>query len=162
MINKIKENIFQLHFKEFGSCVYLIITKNIKIIIDTSSEENQKELISDLKQLNLKPKDINIILLTHSHYDHVGNLDLFKSAKVYDINNIGRFKIKDIKIIKTPGHTYDSICLLYKNILFSGDTLFYKGIGRTDLPESEPEKMQESLEKLRKIKYRILCPGHVD
>lgn len=162
-INKISNEVFQLSFKKFGSCVYLLKLKNNKnILIDTSSKDNESELVEDLQKLNLKPKDINIILLTHSHYDHVGNLDLFQSAKVYDINNIEKFKIKDIKVIKTPGHAQDSLCFLYKDILFSGDTLFYNGIGRTDLPDSEPKKMQESLGRLKRLNYKILCPGHID
>ena len=46
-------------------------------------------------------------------------------------------------------------------VLFSGDTLFHNGIGRTDLPKSVPEKMNESLKKLRNLKFEILCPGHI-
>jgi glyoxylase-like metal-dependent hydrolase (beta-lactamase superfamily II) len=67
-----------------------------------------------------------------------------------------------LKVIPTPGHTQGSISLLYEkeSILFSGDTLFENGIGRYDLPNSAPGKMQESLDKLKKIKYKILCPGH--
>ncbi len=161
MINKIKDNISQLYFQQFGSCVYLLkLNKNI--LIDTSSSNNKEELIEDLKKLNLNPEDINVILLTHNHYDHNGNLNLFKNAKIISKKNILELKILEIKTIETPGHTKDDLCFLYKDILFSGDTLFYNGIGRTDLPESQPEKMQESLEKLKKIKYKILCPGHVD
>ena len=81
-----------------------------------------------------------------------------------------KFKVKlsplkdllGLKIIKTPGHTKGSICLYYQKekILFSGDTLFYNGFGRIDFPFSDPGKMEESLEKLKKIKYKILAPGH--
>lgn len=161
MINKIKSNIFQLYFKEFGSVVYLLKMKNQNILIDTSSSENKQELINDLKQLNLNPKDINIIILTHQHWDHNGNINLFQNAKLYKHKNINQLPIKEFKIIKTPGHTKDSIVLLYKKILFSGDTLFHNGIGRTDFPNSEPEKMPESLEKLKDLNYKTLCPGHL-
>jgi len=71
------------------------------------------------------------------------------------LQNGGVFKLGKIKfeIIHTPGHTPGSICLYVKNeeILFSGDTLFLRGIGRTDLSYSSPEKMQKSLEKLFKL-----------
>ena len=46
------------------------------------------------------------------------------------------------------------------NALFSGDTIFHNGIGRTDLPNSQPEKMAESLEKIKKLNIKTLCPGH--
>ena len=69
---------------------------------------------------------------------------------------------KELEIIPTPGHTRGSICIWYpaEKILFSGDTLFPKGIGRTDLPTSIPSKMQESLNKLTQINFKTLCAGH--
>jgi glyoxylase-like metal-dependent hydrolase (beta-lactamase superfamily II) len=165
MIREVSKNVYKLYFDAFGSCVYVLkLDKNI--LVDTSSKENKNELISDLNQIGLKPEDIQIILLTHTHWDHNGNIGLFKNAKVYKKDNIEQLKnenLDDFKIIDTPGHTKDSICFLYKDILFSGDTIFDEGgIGRTDLAESQPEKMRGSLNKLKKIKYNILCAGHVD
>lgn len=66
-----------------------------------------------------------------------------------------------IKVIETPGHTLGSVCYLYNNVLFSGDTLFNGSIGRTDFPESDQEKMQQSLKKLKSLddKIYVLC-GH--
>ncbi|MFN3910199.1 MAG: MBL fold metallo-hydrolase, partial [Candidatus Anstonellaceae archaeon] len=58
----------------------------------------------------------------------------------------------------TPG----SISIFEKNtkILFSGDTLFAHGyFGRTDLGGSEKD-MKKSLEILKKIDWKVLCPGH--
>ena len=160
MINKIKPDIFQLYFKEFSSCIYLLkLEKNI--LIDTGSEEAENEFLEDLKQLAIKPEEIDIIILTHSHWDHIGNINLFKNATIYDHKNINKLKLKDFEIFKVPGHTKDSIALLYNNILFSGDALFHNGIGRTDFPESEPEKMQDSLNILKNLNYDVLCPGHI-
>ncbi len=169
MIQKIKENIFQLCFKEFGSCVYLINLNNQNILIDASSEENSKELILDLEQLNFEPKDIDIVILTHNHWDHIGNCKLFTNAKFYankkdfgkmffDINNLN---INELKVIHTPGHSKGSICVLYGDVLFSGDTIFHNGIGRIDLPGGSEKEMQHSLEKLKQVKFKILCPGHI-
>jgi len=161
MINKLTNNLWQFYFKAFGSCVYLLKINNKNILIDTSTAENQSPLIQDLNSLHLNPEDINIILLTHNHWDHNGNIDIFSNAKLYNYDNIDELPIKDIEIHKVPGHTKDSLAFLYKDILFSGDTLFNNGIGRTDLPESIPSKMQDSLKKLKGLKYKILCPGHI-
>lgn len=161
-INQIQPNISQLHFTKFGSAAYLIKLQNQNILIDTSSKDNQEELIDNLKELNLTPEDINIILITHAHYDHIGNLNLFNNARIYDSNNIDQLpKELNLQVHKVPGHTKDSLAFLYDSVLFSGDTLFKNGIGRTDLPESQPEKMQESLKKLESLNYKVLCPGHV-
>ncbi|MFH1585514.1 MAG: MBL fold metallo-hydrolase [archaeon] len=163
MITPLKDNIWQLHFRAFSSCVYLI--KNPEpILIDTGSKEAEQELIADLKSLFIEPEDIKAVILTHSHWDHTGNINSFKNAKIYPSNNVSEIKkdFPDFEIIETPGHTRNDICILYEDILFSGDTIFENGyIGRTDFPESSPEKMQASLAKLKNIKYKILAPGHL-
>ena len=52
------------------------------------------------------------------------------------------------------------LCYKKEKILFSGDCLFENGIGRYDLPNSVPEEMEKSLDKLKKINYKTLAPGH--
>ena len=67
-----------------------------------------------------------------------------------------------IKVIHTPGHTPGSCCFLCSGNLFTGDTLFVGGVGRTDLPGGSWEQLSNS------IKTRILTlpddtviwPGH--
>ncbi len=169
MITKIKSNVWRFSFSSFGSYVYLIKLKDKNILIDTGSPENIVELENDLKKLNLSAEDINIVILTHNHWDHIGGITLFLNAEFYaskkdfgeNLKDIHKLNIPEFKIIDTPGHSKGGICILYNDILFSGDTLFNRGtIGRTDLPGSSEKEMKESLEKLSKIKYKILCPGH--
>ena len=75
-----------------------------------------------------------------------------------------KIKIGDIilKVIHTSGHTKGSICLLGDNFIFTGDTLFKDGFGRTDLPGGSSEDLQKSLEKLSKfLKPGMkIYPGH--
>ena len=162
MINKIKQNVFQLNFQIFGSTIYLIKLNDQNIMIDTSSKENEKELLKDLAQLNLKPEDINTLIITHSHWDHIGNNDLFKNAKIITNKNPEKLP-NELKPIQTLGHTQDSFCILYEDILFSGDTIFHEGgRGRTDLPGGNEQQILESIEKLKTLNYKILCPGHIN
>ena len=160
-INQITSNISQLYFQEFGSTIYLINLNNKIIMIDTSSKQARPELLEDLKQLNISPEKINTIILTHSHYDHNGNIDLFPNANI--INNDSILDLPpELKPIKTPGHTQDSICILYKDILFSGDTIFNNnGRGRTDLEGGSESQILNSIKQLEKIDYKALCPGHI-
>ena len=67
-----------------------------------------------------------------------------------------------IKVIATPGHTDGSVCYLYKDILFSGDTLFYHSIGRTDLPGGDYSWIMRSiLDKLIPLGDDVhFYPGH--
>lgn len=66
-----------------------------------------------------------------------------------------------LEVIHTPGHTPGSICLKMDDILFTGDTLFYGGIGRTDFPYANEEKMRESLKKLMSLPDKLkILPGH--
>ncbi len=67
-----------------------------------------------------------------------------------------------LKIIHTPGHTPGSVCILMNNCLFSGDTLFAGGIGRTDLPGGDYEKIIKSIKERLLIlpADTIVHPGH--
>jgi len=68
----------------------------------------------------------------------------------------------ELDVIHTPGHTSGSICLYEKKgqLLFSGDTLFENSIGRVDFSNSDPAGMQDSLQKLSKLKVKKVLPGH--
>jgi glyoxylase-like metal-dependent hydrolase (beta-lactamase superfamily II) len=68
-----------------------------------------------------------------------------------------------LKVIHTPGHTEGSICLYdeKRGQLFSGDTLFAKGYGRTDGMGADPEAMISSLKKLFALPGSTeVYPGH--
>lgn len=53
-----------------------------------------------------------------------------------------------IRVLHTPGHTPGSVCYLIENELFTGDTMFDHGWGRTDLPGGSDEQMMSSLRRL--------------
>jgi glyoxylase-like metal-dependent hydrolase (beta-lactamase superfamily II) len=67
-------------------------------------------------------------------------------------------------IIHTPGHTPGSICLYHKNsqTLITGDLIFADGgVGRTDFPYSDLQKLNDSLNKIFKLPGNlIIYPGH--
>jgi len=67
-----------------------------------------------------------------------------------------------LKVIHTPGHSPGGICLLGDGNLFTGDTLFVEGIGRTDLPGASMEQFMKSIkERLLTLPGEtIVWPGH--
>ncbi len=78
-----------------------------------------------------------------------------------------RFSIgtMDLRVIHTPGHTMGSCCLMLQDdeesILITGDTLFARSIGRTDLPGSVPDLMDRSLKLFMDMDDDLpVLPGH--
>lgn len=67
-----------------------------------------------------------------------------------------------LTVLSTPGHTRGSISLYEprEKALFSGDAVFRGGVGRMDLPTSDPEAMKNSLRRLKEMEVDKLYPGH--
>jgi len=67
-----------------------------------------------------------------------------------------------LKVIATPGHTRDSMCLHVEDRVFTGDTLLIGGTGRTDLPSGDPEQLYESLfgRLLQLDRGTLVFPAH--
>lgn len=65
-----------------------------------------------------------------------------------DVINVGSHPLK---VMHTPGHTVGSVCFLTGDTLFSGDTLFWSSIGRTDFPGGSYTTMMASLDKLMEL-----------
>jgi glyoxylase-like metal-dependent hydrolase (beta-lactamase superfamily II) len=89
---------------------------------------------------------------------------VFPKEHVRTVSDGDKVRIGDVELtfIHTPGHTPGSQCFLVQDKLISGDTLFIRGCGRTDLPGGDPEQMYASLtQKLMRLPDRtILFPGH--
>jgi hydroxyacylglutathione hydrolase len=155
---------------------YLIADEKTKEAAVVDSSYNADEIIKIVKTQNLQLK---YVLSTHGHSDHTaGNTELqsiFGTKIVtYKLSKINSdIKVEDgdvlkvgavsLKIIYTPGHTADSICVLVDNQkLLTGDTLFVGECGRTDMPGGNSKNMYESLfNKILKIDDNVeVYPGH--
>jgi len=81
---------------------------------------------------------------------------LFKDGDSVDIGDL------HFSLLHTPGHTPGGICLLGNGVVFSGDTLFNHGVGRTDLPGGSYSQLMNSLQtKLMVLPNEtIVYPGH--
>ncbi len=67
-----------------------------------------------------------------------------------------------LRILYTPGHTVDSMCLVTDDRVFTGDTLLIGATGRTDLPTGDPEQLHASLfDKVLKLDPKLaVFPAH--
>ena len=129
---------------------------------------------------------VEAVLLTHGHFDHVGAVKdlvaetdcdvyiceddlglppMFTNGKLYYSKTYGegdtlQLAGLEIGVLHTPGHTPGSVCLTCEKFLFSGDTLFEGGCGRTDIGGSWPQ-IQSSLARLAALDTDyIVYPGH--
>lgn len=154
------------------------------VIADEDTEEaavidpswDLDKVFSVLKRNGWTPK---YIINTHSHFDHVlgneqvaretgakilqhENSELEKDAVLKDGQRIELGKTT-LRVIHTPGHSEDSICLVIDGeLVFTGDTLFVGNCGRTDLAGSDPAKMYHSLmDVVSKLDNGLVVyPGH--
>ena len=81
---------------------------------------------------------------------------LLKDRETIPLGNSG------LRVVHTPGHTPGSVSFLGDGILFSGDTLFFGGVGRTDLPGGSTKDLEKSIrEKILTLPPEtIVLPGH--
>lgn len=105
---------------------------------------------------------VNYIFDTHTHADHfsatrqtaqqfgapvVMHKDTGSPFASVHVDNGDRIDVGNlhIDILHTPGHTQDSICLVLEDRVLTGDTLLISGVGRTDLPTGNSDKLYDSL-----------------
>lgn len=73
------------------------------------------------------------------------------------------FQDKKIIVIATPGHTSGSVCYLFGDNMFCGDTIFKGSVGRTDFPTGSTKELFKSINKLKQIDKNFnLFPGHME
>lgn len=163
-IKQIKQNIWAIcEFKHPEKVIsYLIVGKDRALLFDTGLG------IGDIKQEIIKITNKPIIVLnSHFHYDHIGGNNKFKDKpnKITSRKEIkNEFHLNPFKfsLLKTPGHTRDSIVLYEKNLkyLFSGDT-FYPGAIYLFLPDSSFKDYKKTISKLCKLdKKTTIFPAH--
>jgi hydroxyacylglutathione hydrolase len=93
----------------------------------------------------------------------IKNIENFKNKNLFQISNSPREAGFKFQILNTPGHTPGSNCFYFKEegILFTGDTLFKDGVGRTDLSYSSKKDLDISLKKILALpEETIIYPGH--
>ena len=156
---------------------YVITEDDINcVIVDPGADPDT--IISFIKEHGLSCSGV---LLTHGHDDHIGALKevlchsdsevWIGKGDAYRLGLVPDHTVKDgdeielagirFRVVEVPGHTEGSVLYLCDQIMFSGDTLFYQSIGRTDLPGGDWKTMQSPLQKILALDgdYHVL-PGH--
>lgn len=169
-------------FKQFldpvsSTLTYILAeTRGGEAIIIDSVEDHVEEYLKFLKENHLKlVKGFD----THTHADHVTGLsklrsltkcitmmgDESKAATVsIRVKDGDKITIKGLEfdVIYTPGHTDDSYMLHCQGMLFTGDTIFIRGTGRTDFQNGDSTLLYDSIfnKVLTYPDHTKIYPGH--
>ncbi|MFH1424258.1 MAG: MBL fold metallo-hydrolase [archaeon] len=187
----ILDNIYCFREKTIGDSNSYLLMGEKNILIDSGGIGFEKERIAQIEQV-LKLSELDLIINTHCHGDHIGGNKLLKEAGAklavhkldaphvevadeytimqpaegveVDIKFEEGEKFAGFEVIHTPGHSEGSICLYDSETktLISGDTIFPQGVGRTDFIGGNIEKLHESLKKLRELDVENLLAGHME
>jgi hydroxyacylglutathione hydrolase len=173
-----------------NNCNSFFIEGSKKILIDPGHRHLFEHVKRGLAQIEMTPEQIDVVLVTHGHPDHLEMVGSFGPSTRWAMSRIDyEFVMKYIgshmellnpafylqegdlvigdkafQVILTPGHSPGSICLYWpeKKALFTGDVIFNQSIGRTDLPGGSGKQLKESITRLAELDVEVLCPGHGD
>jgi hydroxyacylglutathione hydrolase len=93
-IVEVKTDVYQFLGEKPGSHVYLIRGWDKNVLIDTGISSNRDNLVECLKQVRLKLEDIDLVVLTHEHFDHIGAAAFFFKTAVIAAHRLAANKIE--------------------------------------------------------------------
>ncbi len=172
VLGEYQTNCYCLHSEDTNRC----------ILVDPGYAP--QEILNFLAENQL---ELEAILLTHGHFDHVGAVKALATetdcavylcekdlslppmmtagtlycTNLYGEGDVLNFAGLSFRVLHTPGHTPGSVCLICEDTILSGDTLFAGSCGRTDFPGGNMAQMCQSLQRLKNLAgdYTV-CPGH--
>ena len=130
----------------------------VKFIVNTHGHDDH------IKGNALFQQKLNVPICIHpldAHFIEAAEKAKFPPNVLLEDGSTVKFGAETLKVMHTPGHTPGSICLVGEKLVFTGDTLFAGGIGRTDFPGGSMSDMRLSLQKLVRLPDVLLVyPGH--
>jgi len=173
-----------------NNCNTYVIHGEVTVLIDPGHSRHQME------EDGLSTEEIGLVILTHSHPDHIEGIEAFigKPVKITMSHDEERYLLESGKLLfemmrqplpkfrfdfylkegelhlgkkifhiyQTPGHSPGSLSIHWpeRKALFTGDVIFYGGVGRTDFLGGNSKLLKENIERLSHLDIEILLPGH--
>lgn len=189
---KIYDNLYALLWEDYtqNNCNSYLIADQVKVLIDPGYQRLFNHVSSSLASLGLSEADIDFVLITHAHPDHIEGVQQLRNLAKFGLSKkeyqfftelgIQRYSIPEpdfflesgnlevgnlkLEVIETPGHSPGSFSFYWpqKKVLFTGDVVFNQGIGRTDLPGGDGNKLKESIRYLKELDVEYILCGHGD
>jgi hydroxyacylglutathione hydrolase len=181
-----------------NNCNTYVIHEEMTILIDPGHTRHLKQVFHQMEEDGLSPEKIELVIVTHSHPDHMEGVEVFldKPVRIAMGQEEERYLLESGKILfdmmgmplpkiridfylkegelrlgsqtfhayQSPGHSPGSLTVYWpdRKVLFTGDVVFFGGIGRTDFLEGNPKLLMESIERLSLLDTELLLPGHGD
>ncbi len=193
MVLKITDGLYAFIWQDYrqNNCNTFLIDAGKYVLVDPGHRHLFEHVERGLAAVQLSPREIDVILATHGHPDHIEavlgfdrrrtrmGISQTEHAFIAELAGgymqvpmpdfflqegeltIGR---ESFQVIETPGHSPGSICFYWPRAkaLLAGDLVFPQGIGRTDLPGGAPQRLKESILKVRELDVEYLLSGHGD
>ncbi|KAI5635737.1 metallo-beta-lactamase superfamily domain-containing protein [Phthorimaea operculella] len=167
-----------------ANCSCTLIKGRHNVIVDTMTAWDSEKILSSLRHHNITPEEINYVVSTHGHSDHVGNNNLFLNAKHivgFSVSHKDKYIMhpfdkgeaylinENVKVLPTPGHTMSDVTVLAKTvqghiIALTGD-LFekYEDIENPKiwLEAGSEDPVQQAKNRLKVVEMADwIVPGH--
>lgn len=134
------------HFDHIGAVSDLVEKTGCEVYID----------IFDKNKLTDNEATLVNLFRIRGHKAYEGAVNVFTEEDILKLDEL------EFDVLETPGHTSGSVCFICGDCMFSGDTLFAKSIGRTDMLDGDYNAMKKSLKKIADLGGDLkVYPGHM-
>jgi N-acyl homoserine lactone hydrolase len=159
------------------SSVTLIVAEPWKMVVDTGQKGEDEQILKNLARFDLQPNDIDFVVNTHSHNDHVGNNGLFSRAEILSPND-WEMIAAGAWVMHTPGHSFDSISVVveaetetseknatmgaFRVVVIAGDALPTFGNFQKNMPPALHVDRDLAISSMTKVVALadVVIPGH--
>ena len=162
---------------EAHSTSTLIRAGDLNIVVDTGSKEMLASVRTSFRQIGVLPKDVSIVVLTHTHNDHCGNNEMFTKAKFYvraeECPEGKRYvSVQEdteiapgVRLVHTPGHTRGSMSVFVdgeRRYAVAGDAIPLEDNYRKMVPPGINYDKETAMKSIKSITdyADVIVPGH--
>ena len=152
-----------------GTNTWILDAGPVVAVIDPGPDDDRHLAALDRR---LAGKTVGIVLVTHSHPDHLPLAERFAaphhaSIRRYpDLQDGDLVRVGNLNItaVYTPGHSADHLSFLLADdgAIFTGDLILGQGSSMVTYPEGDVAAYLRSLDRLAALEPRMLFPGHWD